>query len=250
MKGGFDPILFELDGTVIDPVQLIRESHPYAVDPAQEALLEHGPVEGQGEVAVVVGNQHVADDLFFRDLRHRQVDPDKARCVERLADVGRRGTGSQVGGHRAEDVAAMEGVAGGLEAHRRIRDLDRLVNPAQPVGGNHQQPVVGTDQVVVTRPQGQRPAVASDARVDHRDGVTGGERAVDGAGSMVAELIDQLETNHAGIKERLVENDEVRRFVNIYVNDEDIRFTGGLGTPVTDGNTVVILPAVAGGAAA
>ncbi len=79
---------------------------------------------------------------------------------------------------------------------------------------------------------------------------TGGERAVDGAGSTVAELIDQLETNHAGIKERLVENDEVRRFVNIYVNDEDIRFTGGLGTPVTDGNTVVILPAVAGGAAA
>lgn len=76
---------------------------------------------------------------------------------------------------------------------------------------------------------------------------TGGERAVDGAGATVAELIDQLEADHAGIKERLVENDEVRRFVNIYVNDEDIRFTGGLTTPVADGNTVVILPAVAGG---
>ncbi len=77
---------------------------------------------------------------------------------------------------------------------------------------------------------------------------TGGERAVDGAGATVAELIDQLEVDHPGIKERLVENDEVRRFVNIYVNDEDIRFTGGLDTPVADGNTVVILPAVAGGA--
>lgn len=77
---------------------------------------------------------------------------------------------------------------------------------------------------------------------------TGGERAVDGAGTTVAELIDQLEVDHAGIKERLVENDEVRRFVNIYVNDEDIRFTGGLATPLADGNTVVILPAVAGGA--
>ena len=77
---------------------------------------------------------------------------------------------------------------------------------------------------------------------------TGGERAVDGAGATVAELIDQLEVDHAGIKERLVENDEVRRFVNIYVNDEDIRFTGGLATPLADGNPVVILPAVAGGA--
>ena len=77
---------------------------------------------------------------------------------------------------------------------------------------------------------------------------TGGERAVDGSGGTVAELIDQLEADHAGIKERLVENDEVRRFVNIYVNDEDIRFTGGLATPLADGNTVVILPAVAGGA--
>jgi molybdopterin synthase sulfur carrier subunit len=76
---------------------------------------------------------------------------------------------------------------------------------------------------------------------------TGGERAVEGAGSTVGELIDKLETSHEGIKERLVENDGVRRFVNIYVNDEDIRFTGGLDTVVADGDTVVILPAVAGG---
>lgn len=77
---------------------------------------------------------------------------------------------------------------------------------------------------------------------------TGGERAVEGAGATVDTLIDDLETRFAGIKERLVdETGDVRRFVNIYVNDEDIRFTGGLDTAVSDGSTVVILPAVAGG---
>ena len=76
---------------------------------------------------------------------------------------------------------------------------------------------------------------------------TDGERAVDGAGSTVGELIEDLEANHAGIKERLVEGGGVRRFVNVYVNDEDIRFTGGLDTALADGDTVVILPAVAGG---
>jgi len=76
---------------------------------------------------------------------------------------------------------------------------------------------------------------------------TDGERAVDGKGDTVAELIEQLEANHAGIKERIVEDGVVRRFINVYVNDEDIRFTGGLETAITDGDTVVILPAVAGG---
>ena len=76
---------------------------------------------------------------------------------------------------------------------------------------------------------------------------TDGERAVDGQGATVAELIEDLEAHHAGIKERLLEDGTVRRFVNVYVNDEDIRFTGGLDTAVADGDTVVILPAVAGG---
>ncbi len=78
---------------------------------------------------------------------------------------------------------------------------------------------------------------------------TGDARAVDAAGSTVAEVIEDLEANHAGLKERLMDGDQVRRFVNIYVNDEDIRFTGGLDTSVPDSATVVILPAVAGGAA-
>jgi len=78
---------------------------------------------------------------------------------------------------------------------------------------------------------------------------TGGERAVDADGATVAALIDDLEANHEGIKERLLDGAELRRFVNVYVNDEDVRFTGGLQTELSDGDTVVILPAVAGGAA-
>jgi molybdopterin synthase sulfur carrier subunit len=76
---------------------------------------------------------------------------------------------------------------------------------------------------------------------------TGGEKAVRGEGSTLSQLIDDLEANHPGIKERLVDGSELRRFVNVYVNDEDVRFTGGLDTPVGDGDEVVVLPAVAGG---
>ena len=82
---------------------------------------------------------------------------------------------------------------------------------------------------------------------------TGGEKRVEGSGSTLAALIDDLETGNAGLKERLVAPDEngtakLHRFVNIYVNDEDVRFTGSLETDLSDGDTVVILPAVAGGA--
>jgi len=76
---------------------------------------------------------------------------------------------------------------------------------------------------------------------------TGGDKAVDGAGGTLGEVFDDLEARHPGIKERVVDGGDLRRFVNVYVNDEDVRFTGGLGTTVADGDTVVILPAVAGG---
>jgi molybdopterin synthase sulfur carrier subunit len=80
---------------------------------------------------------------------------------------------------------------------------------------------------------------------------TDGEKAVSGQGATLAELIEDLESNHPGIKERLVEakdgQSDLRRFVNVYVNDEDVRFTGGLDTSVSDGDHVVVLPAVAGG---
>ena len=77
---------------------------------------------------------------------------------------------------------------------------------------------------------------------------TGGEKAVSGQGATLAEVIDDVESNHSGIKDRLVDGEELRRVINVYVNDEDVRFTGGLSTSVKDGDTVVILPAVAGGA--
>lgn len=76
---------------------------------------------------------------------------------------------------------------------------------------------------------------------------TGGAKTVDGNGETLAEVIDSVESGHPGIKERLVEAGDLRRFINIYVNDEDVRFGGGLTAAVTDGDTVVILPAVAGG---
>ena len=76
---------------------------------------------------------------------------------------------------------------------------------------------------------------------------TGGEKAVDASGHSLSALIDDLEANHPGLKDRLIENGDLRRFVNVYVNDEDVRFLGGLEAPVSDGDQVVVLPAVAGG---
>jgi MoaD family protein len=76
---------------------------------------------------------------------------------------------------------------------------------------------------------------------------TDGAKSVDAAGDTLTALIDDLEGNHPGIKDRLVDNGDLRRFVNVYVNDEDVRFIGGLEAPLSDGDQVVVLPAVAGG---
>jgi len=82
--------------------------------------------------------------------------------------------------------------------------------------------------------------------------LTGEQKAVTAEGTTLSAVIDDLEANHPGIKDRLVEADAgegvgLRRFVNVYVNDEDVRFIGGLDAEVTDGDQVVVLPAVAGG---
>jgi sulfur-carrier protein len=76
---------------------------------------------------------------------------------------------------------------------------------------------------------------------------TGGEKSVEAKGSTVAEVIADLESRHGGIAGRLVNNGSLHRFVNIYVDDEDVRFAGGLDAPVAENSTVTILPAVAGG---
>ncbi|MFE7225152.1 MoaD family protein [Nocardioides sp. NPDC057577] len=76
---------------------------------------------------------------------------------------------------------------------------------------------------------------------------TAGEKAVSAEGKTLSALIDDLEANHSGIKERLIDNGDLRRFVNVYINDEDVRFIGGLDAELKDGDQVVVLPAVAGG---
>ena len=76
---------------------------------------------------------------------------------------------------------------------------------------------------------------------------TGGEKSVEASGATLAEVIDSLESNHGGLKARLVKDGTLHRFVNIYVNDEDVRFAGGMEAKVADGDNVTILPAVAGG---
>ncbi len=77
---------------------------------------------------------------------------------------------------------------------------------------------------------------------------TGGEKTVDAKGDTLSALIDDLDGNHAGIKSRLItDQGALHRFVNVYVNDEDVRFTGSLDTELKDGDAVTILPAVAGG---
>ncbi|KUJ64970.1 molybdopterin synthase sulfur carrier subunit [Streptomyces albus subsp. albus] len=76
---------------------------------------------------------------------------------------------------------------------------------------------------------------------------TDGQKAVEGKGGTLAELFADLETRHGGIEARLIENGKLRRFVNVYLNDEDVRFLDGLGTALSDGDSVTILPAVAGG---
>ena len=78
---------------------------------------------------------------------------------------------------------------------------------------------------------------------------TGGEKRVEAEGATLAQVIDDLDERHGGLKVRLVNEGKLHRFVNIYVNDEDVRFSGGLATVIGDGDDVTILPAVAGGSA-
>ncbi len=76
---------------------------------------------------------------------------------------------------------------------------------------------------------------------------TGGAKSVEGSGATLGDLFADLEARHEGLRDRLVDDAGLRRFVNVYLNDEDVRFIGGLQTRLTDGDTVTVLPAVAGG---
>jgi molybdopterin converting factor small subunit len=78
--------------------------------------------------------------------------------------------------------------------------------------------------------------------------LSGGNAEVTGEGGSLAAVLDGLEAAHPGFRERLFDDSgELRRFVNVFVDDEDIRFLDGVNTEVKDGATVSIVPAVAGG---
>lgn len=76
---------------------------------------------------------------------------------------------------------------------------------------------------------------------------TKGEKLVTADASDLKGLIAALDVKYAGLGERLLENNELRRFINIYINDEDVRFMGSLAATLKAGDSVTILPAVAGG---
>jgi molybdopterin synthase sulfur carrier subunit len=75
----------------------------------------------------------------------------------------------------------------------------------------------------------------------------GGEAELEVEGSTVGEALDAVFDQHDGLRERITQNGDLRRFVNVYVSGEDIRFQDGLETTISDGDEVTILPAVAGG---
>ena len=77
---------------------------------------------------------------------------------------------------------------------------------------------------------------------------TDGAKSVEASGATLVAVINDLEAQFPGIADRLVDAGSLRRFVNIYINDEDVRFLGGIDAEVADGDNVTVLPAVAGGA--
>jgi molybdopterin converting factor small subunit len=77
--------------------------------------------------------------------------------------------------------------------------------------------------------------------------LTGGADEVKAQGATVALVIEDLERRHPGVRDRLLDDKGVRRFVNVFVGDEDIRFLEGLQTPLQGGEQISIVPAIAGG---
>ena len=79
--------------------------------------------------------------------------------------------------------------------------------------------------------------------------MVGGKRSVQAEGASVLELLDDLDSRYPGFKKQIVTDGQIHRFVNIYLNDEDIRFLDRLDTALKEGDTLSILPALAGGRA-
>ena len=77
--------------------------------------------------------------------------------------------------------------------------------------------------------------------------LTGGAKSVQAQGDTIGALLEDMDANYPGFKSNVMQDGKLHRFVNIYLNDEDIRYLGQLDTPVRDGDVVSILPALAGG---
>jgi molybdopterin synthase sulfur carrier subunit len=75
----------------------------------------------------------------------------------------------------------------------------------------------------------------------------GGERTVDVSGSTVSEALDDLFAKHPALRERVTEDGQLSRFINVYVNDRDVRYRDGLQTALSESDTIILLPAMAGG---
>ena len=76
---------------------------------------------------------------------------------------------------------------------------------------------------------------------------TGGNRSVSAGGATVADALDDLFAQYPALRERVTENGELSQFINVYVNDRDVRYRDGLATPVAGDDTIILLPAMAGG---
>jgi sulfur-carrier protein len=101
------------------------------------------------------------------------------------------------------------------------------------------------------QPESEENTMAIDVRVPTiLRSYTDGQKAVQGSGDSIADLLVDLDSRYPGLRGRLVTDEgALHRFVNVYINDEDVRFLGALDAKLNDGDTVTILPAVAGGAA-
>jgi sulfur-carrier protein len=77
---------------------------------------------------------------------------------------------------------------------------------------------------------------------------TGGSRSVEVAGATVNEALEDLFAKHPELRDRVTDDGELSSFINVYVNDRDVRYRDGLGTPVGPDDTIILLPAMAGGA--
>lgn len=73
------------------------------------------------------------------------------------------------------------------------------------------------------------------------------QKTIEASGATLAAVITDIDSQYVGLAERLLEDGALRRFINVYINDEDVRFLGGLETQIKDGDSITILPAVAGG---